>query len=80
VGYKIEVWGYLSAEEKKAIRELKSEPPQVQAPPDYDPDKIPLIKEKSTYWSKSKACKVTIFITLPAVRNRQLIRLQSVTE
>lgn len=60
-GYKIEVWDCLTDSEKKAIRELKQPSPSPIAL-GYDPEKIPLIKEKSTYWSKSKKCKVKVFI------------------
>jgi hypothetical protein len=59
-GYKIDVWACLSETEKKAIRELKT--PNEPAPLGYDPEKIPLIKETATYWSKEKKCKITVFI------------------
>jgi hypothetical protein len=60
-GYKIEVWGCLADCEKEAIRQLKQPSPSPIAL-GYDPEKIPLIREKSTYWSKSKKCKVKVFI------------------
>lgn len=61
IGYKMEVWDCLTDSEKKAIRELKQPSPS-PTPLGYDPNKIPLIKEKATYWSKSKNCKITVFI------------------
>ena len=61
VSYKMEVWDCLTDCEKKAIRELKQPSPS-PTPLGYDREKIPLIREKSTYWSKSKKCKVKVFI------------------
>lgn len=61
VGYRMDVWDCLTVQEKEAIRELEKPSPS-PSPLDYDPKKIPLIKEKSIYWSKSKKCKVRVFI------------------
>jgi len=67
-GYKLEVWACLSPEEKQAIKDLKKPRPH---PPEnlestktleYDPAKIPLIKEKHFYWSKANNCKIQIFV------------------
>ena len=65
-GYKMDVWACLSGDEKQAIKNLKSPQPPANPEPapilDYDPSKIPLIKEKNIYWSISKKSKITIFV------------------